>query len=386
MTHPIQYQVPWFRALAREPGIDVMVLYCMLPDARQQGDGFGVAFEWDVPLLDGYHYELLRNVSRHPSLTTFRGCDTPDVGRVLQQHGFDALIVNGWVVKSCLQALWACRRLGIPCIVRGESNAFRARPRWVRALHRVLLKQYSAALPIGLANRQFYVQNGMSEEQLFDAPYCVDNERFAAQAADLHSRRGEIRRAWGIPESACTFLFCGKLEAKKRPLDALEALSRVAEKGAQIRAHLLIVGDGSLREQIQEMANARGLPVTLAGFLNQSEVARAYVAADCLVLPSDEGETWGLVVNEAMACGRPAVVSDRVGCHPDLLQYGETGFVFPLGDIDAFAARMHALVDEPDLAERLGRQARARVAEYSVARAVEGTRRALEHVAGGGGS
>jgi glycosyltransferase involved in cell wall biosynthesis len=358
----------------------------MLPDARQQGDGFGVAFGWDIPLLDGYHYELLKNVSSRPSLTTFRGCDTPDVGRVLKQHGFDVLIVNGWVVKSCLQALWACKRLGIPCIVRGESNAFRARPYWVRALHRLLLRQYAAALPIGLANRQFYVQNGMSEERLFDAPYCVDNERFGAQAADLEPRRSEIRRAWGVPESACTFLFCGKLEAKKRPLDALEALTRVVAAEGARPAHLLIAGDGPLRAQVQELATARGLPVTFAGFLNQSEVARAYVASDCLVLPSDDGETWGLVVNEAMACSRPAIVSDRVGCHPDLLQYGETGFVFPLGDSDALAVRMRALVDEPDLAERLGRQARARVAEYSVAQAVEGTQRALEHVLGVGAS
>jgi glycosyltransferase involved in cell wall biosynthesis len=374
--------VPWFRALAREPGIDLTVLYCMIPDARQQGDGFGVAFQWDIPMLQGYSYELLRNVSAHPSLTAFRGCDTPDIGRVVEERGFAALIVNGWVVKSCLQALWACRRLGIPCLVRGESNSLRPRPYWVRTLHHLLLKQYAAALPIGVANRQFYVANGMPEERLFDAPYCVDNERFAAQSAELQEHRNEIRRSWAIPESACTFVFCGKLEAKKRPFDALEALTRmVAAKGAR-PIHLLIVGDGPLRAQVHETVALRGLPVTLAGFLNQSEIARAYVAADCLVLPSDDGETWGLVVNEAMACGRPAIVSDRVGCHPDLIQDGTTGYVFPLGDIAALSARMRALADDPALPERLGGQARARIADYSIARVVEGTRRALDHVLG----
>jgi glycosyltransferase involved in cell wall biosynthesis len=374
--------VPWFRALAREPSIDLTVLYCMIPDARQQGDGFGVAFQWDIPMLQGYSFELLENVAASPSLTAFHGCDTPGIGRVIQQRGFAALIVNGWVVKSCLQALWACRRLGIPCLVRGESNSLRPRPYWVRTLHRLLLKQYAAALPIGVANRRFYVANGMPEDRLFDAPYCVDNERFAAQSARLQEHRNEIRRSWAIPEPACTFVFCGKLEAKKRPLDALEALARVvAAKGAR-PVHLLVVGDGPLRAQVQQTVAARGLPVTLAGFLNQSEIARAYVAADCLVLPSDDGETWGLVANEAMACGRPAIVSDRVGCHPDLIQDGATGYVFPLGDIDALSARMRALADDPALPERLGGQARARIADYSIARVVEGTRRALDHVLG----
>ena len=378
-THPIQYQVPWFRALVRVPEIDLTVLYCMLPDARQQGEGFGVEFQWDLPLLDGYRYEVLANVARNPSVTAFLGCDTPAVREVIRARGFDCVIVNGWVVKSCLQALWACRREGIPCLVRGESNAFRRRPLWVRALHRLLLRQYSAFLAIGQANRQFYLANGISQERLFDAPYCVDNARFAADAARLEPSRGQIRQSWRIPDEARAFLFCGKLIEKKRPLDLLAALASVVPPATGRPVHLLVAGDGPLRASCESFAEQRRLPVTFAGFLNQSEVARAYVAADCLVLPSDDGETWGLVVNEAMACGRPAIVSDRVGCHPDLVLPGRTGFVFPLGDCQSLAGLLAALAKDADTARHLGQGARERVSGYSISRLVEGTMKAVDH-------
>ena len=126
-THPIQYQVPWFRELAAAPDIDLTVFYCMMPDAQQQGADFGVSFEWDLPLLEGYPHHVLKNRSPEPTTARFSGCDTPELGKIVQDGGFDAFIVHGWIVKSCLQLLWACRRHGVPCIVRGESNTMRKR-------------------------------------------------------------------------------------------------------------------------------------------------------------------------------------------------------------------------------------------------------------------
>jgi glycosyltransferase involved in cell wall biosynthesis len=121
------------------------------------------------------------------------------------------------------------------------------------------------------------------------------------------------------------------------------------------------------------------LPVTFAGFLNQGEIAAAYVAADALVLPSDFGETWGLVVNEAMACGRPAIVSDRVGCGPDLVTPGETGECFAFGDTAALASLLLAGAADPSRLRFMGKAARERVlTKYTAARAVEGTLRAID--------
>ncbi len=368
-THPIQYQVPWFRALSKEPGIDLEVLYCMLPDANQQGSGFGVKFQWDIPLMDGYRYRVLENRAAQPAVTTFRGCDTPGIASIVRDEPWDAFIVNGWVAKSCLQLLWACRRQGVPCIVRGESNAIRPRAAWKSGIHRALLRQYAAFLAIGSQNEAFYRANGVPQELIFSAPYCVENERFA-QAGERLDRSGPF-----------TFLFSGKLIDKKRPLDALEALRRLVEASGSSRYRLLIAGDGELRGACERMASQYNLPVEFLGFVNQSRMHEAYAEADCLLLPSDHGETWGLVVNEAMAAGLPAVVSDQVGCHPDLIVEGATGHVFRCGDTSAMAAKMALIGASRERARDMGRAACQRVNEqYSYRQVVQGTLAALKQV------
>jgi glycosyltransferase involved in cell wall biosynthesis len=455
-THPIQYKVPWFRALARHPDLDLTVFYCLIPDARQQGKGFGVDFQWDVPLLDGYRYVVLKNVAKEPGVTHFLGCDTPSVyeliagrwpteyakesatresadyktadGRTtdhppstsaappssvaLQAARFDAVIINGWVVKSCVQALWACRRAGVPAILRCEANDLRPRVWWKTLIHRTLLRLFSGFIAIGASNRQFYVKRGMPAARIVDGFYCVENERFARSCP--RNTRATLRRGWGIPEDAVCLLFCGKFEPKKRPLDVLRALARLradggaapgeerraararqarwvaaisGDSGPQVSAfvpppglHALMVGDGELRAECEAYVQEHRLPVTFAGFLNQSEMPKAYAVADCLVLPSDHGETWGLVVNEAMACGLPALVSDRVGCHPDLVCVGETGYVFPFGDVGALADRLRELATAPERLRALGERARERIRRYSIEALVEGTLAALRQV------
>jgi glycosyltransferase involved in cell wall biosynthesis len=380
-THPVQYQVPWYRALAAVPGVDLTVFYALLPDAHQQGVGFGVDFRWDLPLFEGYRHELLTNVAHRPSLGRFGGCDTPAIREVVRQRGLDACIISGWGGKTYLQALWACRRNGTPTVVRGESNALRKRSWPVRVAHRLLLRQYTAFLAIGKSNGDFYRRNGVRPDRIFSGPYCVDNEYFAREAERLRPRRAEFKRRWGIPPSAYTFLFCGKLVKKKRPFDALRAVARAAEGEPSISIHLLIVGDGPLRDECESLTKREGLPVSFTGFLNQGEIPAAYVAADCLVLPSDYGETWGLVVNEAMACGLPAIVSDRVGCHPDLVNPGQTGAVFACGDIPGLARELRGFALGREQWPEITRKARSKAAEYSVDRLLAGSLRATRYAA-----
>lgn len=375
-THPIQNQAPWFRALAREPELDVRVYFGMVPDADQQGIGFGVPFEWDVPLLDGYDYEVLRNVARRPGIAAFGGCDAPGIAGALRAWHPQVAVLTGWHSKMLIQAWWACVRQGVRRVVRGESNALHARPAWKRAAHRLWLSGFDRFLAIGAANRDFYLQAGVPAALIHDCPYGVDNARFEAAAAAQRARRGEWRRRWSIPDGATCFLFCGKLVAKKRPLDLLRALGRAVRAGAP--AHVLVVGDGELMKEARALVAAAALPASFAGFLNQTEIVAAYVASDCLVLPSDAGETWGLVVNEAMACGRPAIVSDRVGCAADLVAPGVTGAVYPVGDVDALARALGALAGDGSALATMGERARERVrARCSVERAVAGALEAI---------
>lgn len=376
-SHPIQYQVPVFQELAQMPSLDLTVFFAQIPDHTSQGSGFGVSFEWDIPLLEGYDFEVLDNRSRQPSVTEFRGCDTPDIGRRLRSGAFDAVVVNGWVVKTCLQALWACRRAGIPCIVRGEANDLRPRAGWKRWLQARLVRQYAAHLYIGQASRRFYQHRGISDAQLFFAPYCIDNNRFAQS---LEWTEDACRDTFGLPGDETVFMFCGKLEAKKHPTDLIRAAGQAVSRGAKLR--LLIVGDGVLRAACEERAREWNVPATFTGFTNQSQIARAYRASHALVLPSDAGETWGLVVNEAMACGRPAIVSDRVGCAEDLVAGQNTGCVFPHGDLSALADVLHHLSQDRDSLMQMGCMARERVQHYSPRQAAEGIRRAVEFCCG----
>lgn len=377
-THPIQYQVPWFRLLSAQLDIDLEVMYCMMPDAAQQGDGFGVDFEWDIPLLDGYNHRILENVSAQPSVTQFGGCDTPDIFNVIRDESWDAFIVNGWVAKSCLQLLAACRRYQVPCIVRGEANLLRTRPLWKQLIQRALVHQYSAFLSIGKANKAFYQHHGIAAERIFDTPYCIENERFSVQSDRIQPQRPQLRRKFGLSTETFTFLYCGKFVAKKRPLDLLQALAQL-KKTETVNIQLLMVGDGDLRAACEAFATKEDLPVKFSGFLNQKEIVEAYAVSDCLLLPSDHGETWGLVVNEAMACGLPAIVSDQVGCHLNLIQPGETGYVYPMGDIRQLAEQMAQLATSGVLQiQALGENARRQVLQqYNYQKVVVGIQQAL---------
>ena len=381
-THPIQYQVPWYRALASREDVDLTVYYALLPDAEQQGIGFGVPFSWDLRLLDGYNWEALPNSSKSESLDGFFANRTPEVGRILAKARPDAIVITGWHAWPLVQAVRAARRLGIPTVVRGESNALRPRPWWARVAHRQLLARFDAFLAIGKSNREFYLRNGVRPERIFEAPYFVDNDWFRTQHERYRGRRDEIRFAWEIhPEATCV-LYAGKLISKKRVLDLVRACGVARRSRAKI--HLLVVGDGEEREEVEGLTAELGIPVAFTGFLNQTEIGRAYVAADCLVLPSDYGETWGLVVNEGMVNGLPAIVSDRVGCQPDLIVKDLTGWTFPFGEVEALAERITWVAKHPVERRRAGERARHHVElSYSVERAVEGTVAAIEFVLGG---
>ena len=375
-SHPIQYHAPWFRGLAASPAIDFSVLFVQMPDAQAQGQGFGIAFEWDVPLLDGYRWQRVPRLRGRGGLQGFFAARIDGPVQLLRELAPEVVVITGWHVWPLVQLLAAAHRLRIPVIMRGEANALRSRSWRARQAHRWLLSRCAAFLPIGKGSRDFYLGYGITPARLFDAPYFVDNERFVKAAQRYVPERNAWRARWEIPHDATCFVYAGKLEPKKRLLDLLEALEVAAPRSP--RMHVLVVGTGELEVQAKLVAAAKRLPVTFAGFLNQTEIPAAYVAADALVLPSDFGETWGLVVNEAMACGRPAIVSDRVGCGPDLVIEGETGARFEFADTHALAEAMVRLASDREGLARMGIAARERVlANYGPRNAVEGTLRAI---------
>ena len=197
--------------------------------------------------------------------------------------------------------------------------------------------------------------------------------RVAARAG----RKNELRAAFGLPPEAAVFLFAGKLESKKHPADLLAALAQLP-CDLRGRAHALIAGDGERRGACERLARENGVPVSFAGFLNQSRLPDAYAAADVLVLPSDAGETWGLVVNEAMASGRSAVVSRAAGSCADLVVEGETGHAFEVGDVRGLAEILSGYVRDPERAAREGRAASLHVRSFGHDQIVAGIWAAMQ--------
>ena len=182
------------------------------------------------------------------------------------------------------------------------------------------------ALPVGHRNVAFYDRYGRIP--LFHAPHSVDNERFRAMSRAARPERGARLASLGLDPERPTVIFSGKLIARKRPLDAVRAIERCGG-----RLNLLVLGDEPLLAQVRD--HAARLPVRCLGFINQAELPGWYASGDLLVLPSGH-ETWGLVVNEGMACGLVPVVSDAVGCADDLVR--GVGEVCQVGDAVVLAA------------------------------------------------
>jgi glycosyltransferase involved in cell wall biosynthesis len=374
-THPIQYHSAWFRAMASRPELDLHVYYCHQATPREQaGAGFGVEFDWDVPMLEGYPYSFLENVAASPGHGRFGGFDTPEIKGIIRRREYDAVLVNGWHYKSAWQAICACWKSKVKVMVRGDSHLHTPRSIAKQAVksftYRRFIPRFDACLAVGQWSREYFLHYGARPERIFLVPHAIDSRRFQMEAECLESQRPELRKEKELDENAIVFMFSGKFIAKKRPLDFVCAIERAVRRNPRIQG--LMVGDGPLRIQCEDLVRERSTPIRFTGFLNQSQIIKAYVASDALVLPSDGGETWGVVVNEAMACARPCIVSDKVGCGPDLVIPKKTGSIFPLGDVEALAELMLEFSGDPKRMISMGTDAHSRSTNYSVETAVEG--------------
>lgn len=379
-THPIQYQVPIWQQLAARGTVPFEVWYLTAHGVKPSLDPqFGKVFSWDMDILGGYPHRFPPDPVPQ-QLGGFWEVRLPSGFRERLKSGqIKVVLVHGWNVRACWEAVYFAHRVGVKVWMRGDSNdlkpdtgAKRLIKRW---LLRSLLHRVNGFLCVGEANKRLYQNYGINEDRLFSGPHCVDNQRFAAQAKQYAPDRQALRRAWGIPDSAYCLLFVGKFISKKRPLDLIAAAQWLVTLDPNRPYHLLFVGTGGLGDELrkgcQVVHDAEsgkvadtgdvgcGPPASFAGFLNQTEISRAYIAADALVLPSDPGETWGLVVNEAMASGLPCVVSAACGSAEDLVVPLDPRLCFPLGDIETLVEAIRHLADHPvppqAMAERIAR-------------------------------
>ncbi len=344
VSHPIQYQAPLLRLIAADPDIDMKVFFYSDFSLKAYEDrGFGRLIEWDVPLTEGYDYYFLDCWGNKQWQSWLQQPIAKDISKQLQQGKFDAVLVHGWFWLCSIQAVLAANRLGIPVLLRGESNSLSEpthalKKRVKRIVLDWLFEKIAGFLYIGTFNRQFYRSYGIEEKRLFCLPYAVDNDRFQKQAMLAHANREELRRSLNLDPDKPIILFAAKLIDVKRPLDLLTAYKLLSSDGVQEpEPYLLFVGDGVLRPVLEAQAKETGWQsIRFLGFRNQSEMSAIYDLCDVFVLPSGF-EPWGLAINEVMNAGKAVVVSDQVGCAPDLVMEGQNGRIYPVGDVATLA-------------------------------------------------
>ncbi len=378
-SHPIQYNAPWFRHIAAQPGIDLKVFYLWDFGVMNRVDpGFNRTVTWDVPLLDGYAHELVSNVSEQPGTQRFDGLQNPELTARVRAFDPAAVLLLTYNYASTQRFLWSWR--SSPLLFRGDSHRLiprRGAKEFVkRAALALLMRRFSAFLYVGQANRRYFRHHGVPESRLFFAPHAVDNARFSGERDETSRAAATWRRELGIAPDQTVILNAGKFEPKKRLPDLIQAFLRADLANAV----LLLVGNGPDEAAIRALA-ANHPRIRFAPFQNQLSMPRTYAAADLFVMASQgPGETWGLAVNEAMCLGVPIIVSSNVGCAEDLVKPGENGLIFPAGDVAGLArALTHALEDRARL-RAWGENSLNVMTRWSYKQTTEGLMQALHHV------
>jgi glycosyltransferase involved in cell wall biosynthesis len=366
--HVVQYSSPLFREIAQRTQLNLLVAYCSMQGAESGVDpGFGVKVSWDTPLLEGYAWRNIPNRALRPGLGHFFGLFNPGIWNLIRDGHFDAVLICGYYFASAWIAVAAAKYYGAPILFVSDSHSlrsWRAQSAWKLRMKETLLRRiFSLASGVVVSSSggvEYLKSLGFPGERVVLAPTAVDNEWWTGQAA--MADRAAVRAAWKIPAQATVALFCAKLQRWKGPMDLLEAFA----KANVPNSYLAFAGDGPERSNLERRAAELGLAdrVRFLGFVNQSQLPSVYCASDLFVLPS-LFEPFGLVVNEAMLCGLPVAVSDRVGAKFDLVRPEENGYVFPAGDVGALAAILRQILPDTEKRAHLGAAAQRRMETWS---------------------
>lgn len=327
-THPIQYNAPLFRLIAERKKIKIKVFYTWENSKEKVFDKkFGKEIKWDIPLLEGYEHTFVKNISQDQGSHHFKGIDNPTLNSEIENWQADAVLIYGWNFKSHLSAMRYFKGK-IPVYFRGDSTLVDVLPPIRKFLRWIVLsfvyRSIDYAFYVGTNNKKYFLKYGLKENQLIFAPHAIDNSRFENK---IHIEKGKkIREDLGFAKNDTVILFAGKFETIKNPMLLIEATKKLPD------FKFLFVGNGQHEAEMKKQA---GINVKFMPFQNQTMMPAIYNACDIYCLPSQgRGETWGLAINEAMACSKAIVASTKVGSAVDLVKDGENGFIFKSGDLE----------------------------------------------------
>jgi glycosyltransferase involved in cell wall biosynthesis len=341
-THPIQYYAPIFKLLQQRDHISLKVFYTLGEAGKlnKYDTGFKKVINWDVPLLDGYEHEFVENTAPQPGSHHFKGIINPDIISRINAFNPNAILMIGWAYSGHLKVLRYYKGK-VPVYFRGDSNLLDEKPTLKQVLRQIWLKwiysHVDHAFYVGTNNKAYYLKYGLKNSALSFAPHAINNEVFGI---DRTTESKALRTSLDIADDAILILFAGKFEDKKDPLLLLQAFINLN----QTNVYLLFTGNGVLEFELKKLTG-QNPNIKFLGFQNQSAMPAVYQACDLFCLPSKgPAETWGLAVNEAMACGKAVLVSGKVGCAIDLVKPGYNGDIFKTGSVIDLGEKLSGLL------------------------------------------
>ena len=386
----MQYHAPVYRKVA-EMGAPVEVVYGSDFSVRGYRDReFGASFAWDRDLTEGMKCRFLE-----PEAGSYEEVTGKGIGQALDEIRPQAALLCGYSHPFDKKAFVECRRRKIPILLRAETTDHAVKRSWLKNRLRdwklrVIYRECALVLPIGTRSRQHYRRLGVPEQKMVDSPYCVDESSFHFDEASRSSLRAQGKERLGIQDSGCRIrgshpetvwiLFSGKLVERKGPDLLVEAVGQLQKEGEMVG--IVFCGSGEMEKELKRRCEELKIPAVFAGFVNQSGLSEIYHACDLFCLPSRRGETWGLVVNEALLHGLPVVVSEAVGCAPDLVRSDECGAIFESGKVESCVEGLKKVFREGFQSERR-QKCREVVATFSTQFAARGIVEAVERIARG---
>ena len=401
-THPVQYNAPLFKKLAQQPNLQIKVFYTW--SQRQHNfldQTFGKEIKWDIPLLEGYDYEFIPNTSKKPGSHHNKGIINPGLIKKNEEWQPSHILVYGWNFHSHISAMRYFKGK-IPVLFRGDStlldhkyktpkNIFTSSysrffnssiPQFLKyKLRRFYLKKIykntDLALYTGINNKQYFLEHGLKENQLVFAPHAIENERFFDNSRKEYEKKAfQWRKELGYKEDDILVVFAGKFEKKKDP-ELLTKAVQLFNASSHQHIHLLLTGNGPLEDKLKHIVQndpyIKFLPVQ-----NQQQMPLVYRVGQVFCLPScGPGETWGLAVNEAMACERPVIVSDRVGCAVDLVEHEKNGWIFQSGNKKELTDILMRISEKPEKLKEMGLYGKEKIKDWNYDNTIEAIKNSL---------
>ncbi len=349
------YRIPVFNALARRPELNLHVIFLAETDAATR--------QWRV-----YKDEIRFSHQVLPAWRWRAGNHSCLINRglwsALNAAGPQVIVCGGYSYPASWEALLWARRHQVRFVLWSESTSQDARAGrpWVESLKAYFVRHCERFVVPGKASFEYLRSLGSPEANIVTAPNAVDNSFFAAQAEDARAHAEKFRARLQLPSRF--ILFAGRLVAEKGVFDLLQAYAKL-ENGLRSEVGLVFAGDGIAREELAQQAKriSPGM-ICFPGFAQREDLASLYALAETLVLPTHT-DTWGLVVNEAMACGLPIIVSSVAGSSSDLVEDGWNGYVVPPRDPRKLSLAIDSLLRQPELQRRMSEHSAERIRNYS---------------------